>query len=334
MMKNIVYYIILGLKGFGMGAANVIPGVSGGTIALITNIYEDLINALKSFDHKAIKYLFSFRWKQFAAHTNLPLVAAVFAGALLSVFSIARLFEYLLEHEPILIWSTFFGLILASVVFIARRIESWTTDRFILLIIGMAIGLSISFMTHSQENEALWYVFICGIIGMSGMILPGLSGSFILMLMGNYVLLMVASVNSLSTAIHELLRFNTQFFSSNPEVVQHLKLLGIFGLGSITGILAFSHLLSWIFKHQRDNTLAILTGFISGSLAVVWPWKEEVYLKMNGVLQMDRDGEPIVTAYRHYFPQLSWEVPYAVLWMCIGFVIIWLIERSGEKKAT
>ncbi len=333
MVKNAVYYLILVLKGFAMGAANVVPGVSGGTIALITNIYEDLIHSLKSFDHKAIKYLITFRWKQFAAHTNLLFVIAVFGGALLSVFSIARLFEYLLEHQPLIIWSVFFGLILASVLFIARRIEGWAADRIILLIVGISIGLSISFMTHADENEALWYVFICGMIGMSGMILPGLSGSFILVLMGNYVLLMVTSVNSLSTAIHELLKFNPGFFSANPEVVQHLKLLGIFGLGGVAGILAFSHLLAWIFKHQRDNTLAVLTGFISGSLAVVWPWKREIYLKTDGLLQVDRHGEPIVTAYKHYLPALSWEVPYALFWMCIGFGLIWLIERSGEKKS-
>ncbi|MFO8053714.1 MAG: DUF368 domain-containing protein, partial [Bacteroidales bacterium] len=140
MIKPFLYYLLLMLKGFGMGAANVVPGVSGGTIALITNIYEELINALKSFNLKALKYFFTFRWKAFAKHTNIVFVVVVFVGALLSLFSIARLFEYLLENEPLIIWSSFFGLILASVVFIAKRIEKWKADRLIMLILGLAVG--------------------------------------------------------------------------------------------------------------------------------------------------------------------------------------------------
>lgn len=332
MLKNFAYYIALLLKGFGMGAANVIPGVSGGTIALITNIYEELINSLKSFDLKAVKYFFSFRWKKFAEHTNLMFVATVFLGAVLSVFSIARLFEYLLKHEPIIIWSIFFGLILASVVFIARRIEKWQADRLIMLVIGTAIGFGMSFLTHAEQNETYWYVFICGMIAMSGMILPGLSGSFILMLMGNYVLLMVTSINSLSTTISELLQGNMEFFTTHPETVSHLKLLGIFGLGAITGVVAFSNVLAWIFKHQKDNTLAVLTGFIFGSLAIVWPWKNELLLERAGELVLDRHGEPIVIGYQRFLPELSSEVFFAILWMAIGFGIIWALEYYGEKK--
>ncbi|MCF8219253.1 MAG: DUF368 domain-containing protein [Bacteroidales bacterium] len=332
MLTKFRYYFIIMLKGFGMGAANVIPGVSGGTIALITNIYEDLINSLKSFDFKAAKYLLTFRWKEFARHTNLLFIVAVFLGALLSIFSIARLFEYLLVHEPILIWSAFFGLILASVIFVARRIEKWKADRYIMLIIGTAIGLGLSFLTHAEQNESYWYVFICGMIAMSSMILPGLSGSFILILMGNYVLLMVTSVNAFSTSLSELLQGNMNFFSNNPEIINYLKLLGIFVLGAAAGIIAFSNILAWIFKHQKDNTLAILSGFILGSLAIVWPWKNDVYLKKAGDIVLDRHGEPIVIGYERFLPDLSPELFYAFLWMAIGFAIIWLLERTGEKK--
>ncbi len=331
-MKHTWYYFVLILKGFGMGAANVIPGVSGGTIALITNIYEELINSLKSFDLKALKYLLTFRWKKFALHTNLVFVVAVFLGAILSVFSIARLFEYLLEHEPIIIWSLFFGLILASVIFIARRIEKWQADRIIMLVLGTAIGFGMSFLAHAEQNESYWYVFICGMIAMSGMILPGLSGSFILMLMGNYVLLMVTSVNSLSTSIKELAQGNLDFFAANPEIVNHLQLLGIFGVGAVAGIVAFSNVLAWIFKHQKDNTLAVLSGFIFGSLAIVWPWKNEVFLQEAGALKLDRHGEPIVIGYERYLPEISPEVAYALMWMAIGFVLIWAIEKYSEKK--
>ncbi|MFO8087491.1 MAG: DUF368 domain-containing protein [Bacteroidales bacterium] len=334
MLKQSVHYLVLLFKGFGMGAANVIPGVSGGTIALITNIYEELINALKSFDLKALKLLFSFRWKQFARYTNLFFVSTVFLGAVLSIFSIARLFEYLLVYEPIIIWSVFFGLILASVVFIARRIERWQTDRFVMLLLGSAIGFGMSFLTHAEQNESYWYVFICGMIAMSGMILPGLSGSFILMLMGNYVLLMVTSVNSLSTSITEVLQGNMVFFSQNPEIVLHLKLLLVFIAGAIAGVIAFSNLLAWIFKHQRDNTLAILTGFIFGSLAIVWPWKNEIPLIKNGAVVLDRHGEAVVAGYDRYLPDFSADILIAIAWMALGFAIIWAIEYFGEKKAS
>ncbi|MFW6020194.1 MAG: DUF368 domain-containing protein [Bacteroidales bacterium] len=332
MLTKFRYYFMVMLKGFGMGAANVIPGVSGGTIALITNIYEELINSLKSFDFKALKYLLTLRWKNFARHTNLLFIIAVFSGALLSIFSVARLFENLLVHEPILIWSAFFGLILASVIFVARRIEKWKADRYIMLIIGTAIGLSLSFLTHAEQNESYWYVFICGMIAMSSMILPGLSGSFILILMGNYVLLMVSSVNAFSTSLSEILQGNMSFFSNNPEIINYLKLLGIFVLGAIAGIIAFSNILAWIFKHQKDNTLAILSGFILGSLAIVWPWKNEVYLTKAGETILDRHGEPIVIGYERFLPELSPELLYAFFWMAIGFAIIWLLERTGEKK--
>lgn len=332
MLKKLTHYLILLLKGFGMGAANVVPGVSGGTIALITNIYEELINSLKSFDFKALKYLVTFRWKSFVQHTNLFFVIAVFLGAILSVFSIARLFEYLLENEPILIWSVFFGLILASVVFIARRIERWQTDRLVMLIIGASIGFGMSFLTHAEQNESYWYIFLCGMIAMSGMILPGLSGSFILMLMGNYVLLMVTSVNSLSTSIAEIFQGNWDFFASNPLVVGHLKLLGIFLVGAAAGVVAFSNILAWIFKHQRDNTLAVLSGFIFGSLAIVWPWKNEIYLKKAGELVLDRHSEPIVIGYERFLPGFSLEIFYAILWMALGFALIWALEYYGEKK--
>lgn len=332
MVKKLKHYLILLLKGFGMGAANVVPGVSGGTIALITNIYEKLINSLKCFDFKALRYLLTFHWGSFVKHTNLFFVVTVSLGSILSVFTIARLFEYLLENEPIIIWSLFFGLILASVVFIGRRINHWKTDRIVMLIIGASIGFGMSFLTHAEQNESYWYIFLCGTIAMSGMILPGLSGSFILMLMGNYVLLMVSSVNSLSSSIAELLQGNMEFFANNPMIVNHLKFLGVFLIGAAAGVIAFSNVLAWIFKHQRDNTLAVLSGFIFGSLAIVWPWKNELYLHKGSKLVLDQESNPIVVGYERYLPDLSPEIPYAILWMALGFAVIWAIEHYGQKK--
>ena len=230
-------YFILFLKGMAMGIANVIPGVSGGTIALITEIYEELINSLKSLNKKALELLFSYKIKEFLHYTNFYFLTAVFAGSIISVFTIAILFEYLFSNYPILIWAFFFGLILASIIFVGKRVENWNLHSTFALIAGTVIAVSLNFITPTTENSNLLFVFICGIIGISGMMLPGLSGSYILILLGNYELLMVKAVTDLN-----------------------ITLLGTFILGSIFGLVSFSHFLSWILKEYRDSTLALLTG--------------------------------------------------------------------------
>ena len=230
--------------------ANVLPGVSGGTIALITEIYERLINALKSLNIKALRLLLSLNIREFIKYTDFYFQISVFSGSIISLFSIAKLFEYLLQDHPILIWSFFFGLILASVYFVGKRITNWNKTNKLVLCIGTIIALSMSFITPATENSNLFFVFICGIVGVSGMMLPGLSGSFILILLGNYELLMVKAITNLNYV-----------------------LLSVFLAGSVFGLLSFSHILSWILKHYKDTTLALLPGFILGSLSIIWPWK-------------------------------------------------------------
>ena len=281
-----------------MGIANVIPGVSGGTIALITGIYEDLINSLKSFDNKSLKLITSIDILGFIKHTNLYFLLAIFGGSIVSVFSIASLFKYLFTHYPILIWSFFFGLIIASIYFVGKRISKWNTTTIFSLIIGTLVAISLSFMTPASENDNLFFIFICGIIGISGMMLPGLSGSFILILMGNYELLMV-------TAITEL----------------NILLLSVFLLGSVFGLMSFSHILSWVFKHYKNQTLALLTGFIIGSLSIIWPWKEvaeSIIIK----------GKEKIIAYNWYFPnELSTETILAILLILAGIVSVYALEN-------
>ena len=281
-----------------MGIANVIPGVSGGTIALITGIYEDLINSLKSFDNKSLKLITSIDILGFIKHTNLYFLLAIFGGSIVSVFSIASLFKYLFTHYPILIWSFFFGLIIASIYFVGKRISKWNTTTIFSLVIGTLVAISLSFMTPASENDNLFFVFICGIIGISGMMLPGLSGSFILILMGNYELLMV-------TAITEL----------------NILLLSVFLLGSVFGLMSFSHILSWVFKHYKNQTLALLTGFILGSLRIIWPWKEvaeSIIIK----------GKEKIIAYNWYFPnELSTETILAILLILAGIVSVYALEN-------
>ena len=292
------HYIILFLKGIAIGIANVIPGVSGGTIALVTEIYERLLNALKSLNIKALRLLLSLNIREFIKYTDFYFQISVFSGSIISLFSIAKLFEYLLQDHPILIWAFFFGLILASVYFVGKRITNWNKTNKLVLCIGTIIALSMSFITPATENSNLFFVFICGIIGVSGMMLPGLSGSFILILLGNYELLMVKAITNLNYV-----------------------LLSVFLAGSVFGLLSFSHILSWILKHYKDTTLALLTGFILGSLSIIWPWKE-----VSEKILID--GEEKILSYSWHFPSLtSPETLISFGLIIIGVCIVYNLEK-------
>jgi putative membrane protein len=296
-------YLIFFLKGIGMGVANVIPGVSGGTIALITEIYEQLINSLKSFDKKALKLLLSIKIKELILHTDLYFLSAVFSGSIISVFTVASLFKYLFSNYPVLIWAFFFGLIVASVIFVAKRIKKWGMQSIISLILGTTIAISLSYITPATENSNLFFVFICGIIGISGMMLPGLSGSYILILLGNYELLMVTAVTDLN-----------------------ITLLSVFFLGSVFGLMSFSHLISWLLKKYKDSTLSILTGFILGSLNIIWPWKKVARsVKINEEIK--------IIEYNFFLPsQISSNTILAIIVMIAGFLLVYFLEKYSKNK--
>lgn len=297
------YYFFLFIKGVAIGIANVIPGVSGGTIALITEIYEELISSLKSFDVKALKLLVSSDFKGFVKYTNLYFLLAVFIGTIVSVFSIANLFKFMFTNYPILIWAFFFGLILASVYFVGKRIKRWSLPNILSLTIGTTIAISLSLITPATENSNLFFVFICGIIGISGMLLPGLSGSYILILLGNYELLMV-------TAVAEL----------------NYLLLAVFIVGSAVGLLSFSHILAWVLKHYKDVTLALLTGFILGSLNIIWPWKE---IEKSIIV----DGKEKILEYHLYFPNIAEQNTLIAFALIVsGIVGVWVLESFSSKK--
>ncbi|RLD50201.1 MAG: DUF368 domain-containing protein, partial [Bacteroidetes bacterium] len=244
-------YITLVLKGIAMGAANVIPGVSGGTLALITGIFERLINAIKSFDLTAAKLLFSFKIKDFAKHTDLYFLIAIFGGIAIAIISLARLFYFLFTNYPVYIWSFFFGLVLASVYFVGKTVEKWNTAVIITFAIGVILAVLISILNPASENSSNLYLVLCGVVAICSMILPGLSGSFVLILMGNYQLVMIDAVND-----------------------RNLGILIPVGIGAAGGLIIFSHILSWVFKRYRNQTISLLTGFILGSLSVLWPWQK------------------------------------------------------------
>lgn len=306
-------WIPLLFKGMGMGAANVIPGVSGGTIALITGIFEPFIHSLKSINVTAAKLLLTGKWKAFSRHINLPFLIAVFLGIGISIFSLAKLLGYLFEHYPVLVWAFFFGLIMASVYYVGKTIEKWSFSVIINLLTGTAVALAITFFRPAQENDQLYYLLICGVVAVCSMILPGLSGSFVLVLMGNYQLVMIDAVSELN-----------------------LKILIPVGIGAVVGLLAFSHLLSWIFKKYKNETIALLTGFMTGSLLLLWPWKEELYVRNDtGEIVLNRSGEYLLEGYRFLAPDMgSGQTWVAILCILAGLLSIVLIEWGASQKAT
>jgi putative membrane protein len=304
--RSLKEYFSLVLKGAGMGAANVIPGVSGGTIALITGIFEELIDSIKSFDLKAIRLLFTGKLKQFVQHVNLWFLVAVFLGVGISILSLAKLLEYLFANYPVFVWAFFFGLILASVYFVGRTVHRWNTSVIISLVIGTGVAVAISVLNPASENDHFLYLIICGVVAVCSMILPGLSGSFVLILLGNYELVMI-------------------------NAVSHFKLdiLVPVVLGAAGGLIIFSHFLSWIFKKFRNETISVLTGFILGSLAVLWPWKNPVYkIDVTGQVLTKADGEMVIASYERYIPDtINSEVLFAIVFAVIGIIVIWAIEK-------
>lgn len=289
------------LKGMAMGIANVIPGVSGGTIALITGIFERLINAIKSFDLNAIKLLFNLKFKEFYKYTDLGFLIALFLGVGLAIIIIAKLFEYLFLNYPVYIWSFFFGLILASIYFVGKTIEKWNLGVVIFFILGAAIAISLTLMTPATQNDSTWYLVICGVVAICSMILPGLSGSYVLILMGNYQLIAIDAINNM-----------------------RIEIIIPVGIGAVIGLIAFSHFLSWLFKKYKNQTLAVLTGFILGSLGVIYPWKIPIEQSFGDQVK--------VIGYEYLPPQINIEFFIAILIMIIGIGVIWWMENQASIK--
>ena len=309
-MSGIKEYFLLFLKGMGMGAANVIPGVSGGTIALITGIFERLIDSIKSFDIKAIRLILKFKVREFIIHTDLIFLISVLLGAVASVLSLAKILEFLFANYPIFVWAYFFGLILASVYFVGKTIERWNLSVIVTFIIGTGIAIALSVLSPATQNDSFLYLVVCGVVAICSMILPGLSGSFVLLLLGNYELVMIQAVNNID-----------------------IKILFPVALGAGGGLILFSHLLSWVYKKFKNETISILTGFILGSLAILWPWKNEIYrYDASGNLIL-KNGEKIIQGYERFIPDaMTAEVWLAIIMMFVGIVSIWIIEKAADEK--
>ncbi|GAA4267922.1 DUF368 domain-containing protein [Hyunsoonleella aestuarii] len=322
--------LFLILKGLGMGAANKVPGVSGGVVAFVAGFYEEFIYSLQKVNGKAFKLLINRRFKSFFYYINGRFLSLLFFGMIVSYFSVSKILDYLIEHYELFVWSVFFGMIIGSIYYINKDFKDWNSKTLLVLVIGIIIGVGISFLDPAKENDNLWFVFFCGIISVSGMTLPGFSGSFILILLGNYVLLLVDSVNALFDTFSDLLRGDFSF-TANSERLRMIKVLVVFTLGSVTGLVTFSHVLNYILKHYKNITLSAIIGFIIGSLGVVWPWKKTIYKKDEGIYLLDSTGEKIIENYQRYVPKLELETFYAIAFILLGIVIVLALEAYGKN---
>ncbi len=289
-----------------MGAADVVPGVSGGTIAFISGIYERLLNAIKSVDFGALKVLQKDGLKAAWNHVDATFLVALFGGILVSILSLAKALEWCMHSYPQLLWSFFFGLIIASAIYIAKQVSQWDISTIGALILGFGIAFSITFISPAEASDGYLMAFIAGAIAICAMILPGISGSFILLLMGMYA--------------HVLGALNDR----------NLVYIGIFMLGCVVGLMFFSRVLSWTFKHYKNVTLALLTGFMIGALNKVWPWQNVIKTRINS------DGEEEPFLLQSVMPNAYTEgetmlIPAIVL-MILGFGIVFLLEKLSPEQ--
>jgi len=306
MKRSFKEYVVISLKGMAMGAADVVPGVSGGTIAFISGIYEELLNSISSFNFSLINVFKNEGFKSVWIKVNGNFLVSLFVGILISVLSLAKLIESMLENHPIVIWSFFFGLVLASIIYIGKQITKWTKGSFLCLILGAILAFYITTLNPMvSANSSPWFLFLAGMIAICAMILPGISGSFILVLLGAYKPVLNA--------------LNTKDFVS----------IIIFLVGAILGLLSFSRILKWLFSTYKNYTLATLTGFIIGSLNKIWPWKETISWRTNskGI------EVPFNTASVSPFSfEGDNQLLISIFLMLIGFGLIILLEKLAIKK--
>ena len=331
--RTFIDKLFLVLKGLAMGAANKVPGVSGGIVAFVGGFYVEFIYSLQKINLKALKLLFNGRFKSFYRYVNGQFLTLLIFGMLVSYFSVSKILDYFLERKELFVWATFFGMILGSIYYISKDFKHWNKRTLTAGILGLIVGISISFLSPAKENDNLWFIFICGMISVSGMTLPGLSGSFILILLGNYVLLLVDSVNALYDSMAEILRGDFGFVK-NQERLNTLKILAVFTLGSATGLVTISHILTYVLKHFKHITTAVIIGFITGSLGVVWPWKRTIFkTDGSGNVFLDSNGKEIILNYERYLPDFGiTETWWALFFVVLGIFILLGLEWYGDNR--
>ncbi|TLF40360.1 DUF368 domain-containing protein [Maribacter aurantiacus] len=331
--RTLLDKLFLVVKGLCMGAANKVPGVSGGIVAFVAGFYEEFIYSLQKVNIKAFKLLIAGRFKSFYRYINGSFLSLLIFGMLVSYFSVSKVLDYFLVKKELYVWAAFFGMIIGSIYYIGKDFGHWTKKTVPAALLGLAVGVAISFLSPAKENDNLLFIFFCGMISVSGMTLPGLSGSFILILLGNYVLLLVDSVNALYDTFSEV--FVGDFsFVSNAERLRTLKILAVFTLGSAAGLVTLSHILSYVLKHYKHISTAVILGFITGSLGVVWPWKKTIFKEdADGTILLDSNGKEIIMNYERYLPDLGLtETWWAFFFIVVGVGILLLLDWYGKNR--
>lgn len=319
MSQRTTAYFFVVLKGMAMGAADVVPGVSGGTIAFISGIYQELIETIDRLDLGVFKVWKTQGFSAMVTTYNLKFLVSLFLGVAISILSLARAISYLLEIYPIMVWSFFFGLVLASIIYIGKQITRWSIPAIIALLVGAIIAYYITVVGPTEAPQSWWFFFLSGCIAIIAMILPGVSGSFILVLLGSY-----GMVLGIITDLQDGLL--------NKDWILLRRAIGsvlLFGLGCVVGLKLFSKVLKWMFTHKKELTLAVLTGFMVGSLNKIWPWKEVL------TTRIDRHGEEVPVEALSIFPSSfdgDPKVGVAILFMILGFGLILLLEKAAGKK--
>jgi putative membrane protein len=307
--RSLKEYLLLFSKGVAMGAADVVPGVSGGTIAFITGIYEELLNSIRSVNGDAVKLLLRFDLAGFWKHINGSFLVGLLAGIGFAIATLSRVVLYLLANHPEMLWSFFFGLIVASALVVGKKITRWRPGVVLALIVGVAIAYYVTVATPTQTTEDYWFIFLSGAIAICAMILPGISGSFILVLLAKYEFILNA--------------------------VKELKIAVIltFGLGCVTGILTFSHVLNWMLQRYHNLTIALLTGFMVGSLNKVWPWKQtlETYTDRHGEIKPLVQTNVLPSTYETIVGRESYLI-YGVLLAIFGFALVYFIDKITDDN--
>lgn len=319
MGRNKLNLFLVGLKGMAMGAADVVPGVSGGTIAFISGIYEELIESIDKLNLSSLKLIKSHGFKLFWKNINGSFLFSLVTGIAISILSLAKIIKWLLQNEPVLLWSFFFGLVVGSIVFIGKQIK--TTNFLIIsaIIISTLLSYYVTRAEPFASPDSNLYLLFCGFVAIIAMILPGISGAFILLLLGAYEIA-IETINNLTESVTTL---NSALFL---EAITKFAMLSI---GAIVGIKVFSKILNWMFKHHKNLTLAILTGFMIGSLNKIWPWKKVLTWRLNSEgLKVPLLEESIAPSAYNGDSQII----LAVTFMVIGFISIFILEKLGSKR--
>lgn len=316
MIKGIKKYLMTGVKGACMGAADVIPGVSGGTIAFIMGIYDEFVGSIAKIDAEAMKMVFKGKFRDFWKHINGNFLLSIAIGIGVSVITLAGLMKTLLSEHPIQTWAFFFGLIVASSIFILKGISDWKIRDGAILLAGIALGAVVCTLTPTHTPDDMWFIFISGAIAICAMILPGISGSFILLILGKYYYIM--------NTITEL--------TKGINVGHNLMIISIFMIGAIIGILSFSKFLRWLLARWNKETLLALAGFIIGSLVKVWPWSNtgEIIKSQNAKLAANFGDNPLPESFIDQFAcSIDMQVTSAVIFASLGFILVIAVEYAN-----